>query len=474
MKNFKRVLAVLLSLIMSTALLAGCGNKDASESTSEQNTANTTEKTGGSDTGAYPVHFYAWTNPDNVVLLREAFNKEYAGKYEFIYEKMADALTLTINTALASGENINVMTQASQFDLRQRADGGAYMGLKQFFDKEGWDYGEVFGDAIEQTQNIDGDYYSIPYCNNINMVYFNKKMFDEAGIEYPQAGWTWDDFRETANKFTTGEGADKVYGAMIDFVGQDCYWDLIARQQLGNFAYYNDDFTASTFDSPQMKQSLQYFVDLALKDKSIVPLDEYKTLKYDTDSTAMQGLYTGKFAMWIAPVYGNLYLNESYGDVPEGTDIGMVNMPTLDGGPSITTCYSSTASIPAHVENPEAAWTLLKFICIEHADLFAGPKGMHPAYQFKTEEEAKSFNSIIFGEGKRPGLDYDMALKTMAEDRVLVSKDNTIIQGQATTTELMESVMSLVFNNEFGVDEALQELKTKVDAAITEDLANVK
>ncbi|WMJ86258.1 ABC transporter substrate-binding protein [Anaerocolumna sp. MB42-C2] len=470
MKNMKRMLTITVSLMIIAAVLTGCSSNGASESS----TVGTKEQTAAASGDVYQVHFYAWTNPDNVKPLEAAFNKEYAGKYEFVYEKLADASTLTINTALASGEKIDVMTQSSQFDLRQRADGGAYMGLKQFFDKEGWDYEDILGDATEETQNMNGDYYSIPYCNNINMVFFNKKMFDAAGVEYPKTGWTWQDFRDTAVKLTSGSGADKVYGAMVDVVGEDFAWDLIARQKLGNFAYYNKDFTASTFDTPQMKESLQYFVDLSLKDKCIVPLDEYTTLKYENDTNGMQGLYNGKYAMWIAPVYGNLYLKSSYGEIPEGTDIGMVNMPTSDGGQSITTCYSSTASIPKSAENPEAAWALLKFITIDHADLFAGPKAMSPGYEFKTEEEATAFNDLIFDHGNRPGFDYDMAMKTMSEPRTLVSKDNTLIQGQATTTEVMDAVMTLVFNGEMGVEEGLAELKTKVDEAIKKDLANMK
>ncbi|QHQ59632.1 extracellular solute-binding protein [Anaerocolumna sedimenticola] len=482
MRNFKRMLAVTLTLMMIT--LAGCSGNKTSESsavgttegTTEATTEATTEQNNKASEDVYQVHFYAWTNPDNVKPLEEAFNKEYAGKYQFVYEKLADAKTLTINTALASGEKIDVMTQSSGFDQRQRSDGGAYMGLKQFFDKEGWDYADTLGDAIEETQNINGDYYAIPYCNNINMVYFNKKMFDAAGVEYPKTGWTWQDFRDTAAKLTSGEGANKVYGAMIDAAtpGGDYYWDLIARQKLGNFAYYNEDKTASTFDSPEMKESLQFFVDMALKDKSIVPLDEINALKYTDEITAMQGLYNGKFAMWIEPVYGNLYLKDSYGAVPEGTDIGMVNMPTLDGGQTITTCYTSTASIPSNVENPEAAWALLKFITIDHPELFAGPKGMNSAVEYKTEEEIKSFNELIFDHGNRPGLDYDMAMKTMSEPRTLVSKDNTLIQGQAKITEVMDAVMTLVFNGEMSPDEGLAELKTKVDAAIKEDLASMK
>ena len=488
MGNFKRVLAVTLTLIMIITL-AGCsGNSGNSGNSSKSSTTTSGSSTAGtndsatkqdseaSDDDVYPVHFYAWTNPDNIKPLEEAFNKEYEGKYKLVYVKLADAKTLTINTALASGEKIDVMTQSSSFDQRQRSDGGAYMGLKQFFDKEGWDYGELLGESTEVTQNIDGDYYAIPYCQNINMVYFNKKLFDEAGVEYPKNGWTWQDFRETAAKLTKGEGANKVYGALVDAgtPGGDYYWDLIARQEIGNFAYYNADKTASTFDLPVMRESLQFFADMAFKDKSLVPLDEINALKYTDEITAMQGLYNGKFAMWIEPVYGNLYLKESYGAVPEGTDIGVVNMPTVDGGPSITTCYTSTASIPANVENPEAAWALLKFITIDHPELYAGPKAMHAAVNFPTEEQTKTFNELIFGEGKRPGLDFEMAMETISLPRTLVSKDNTLIQGQAKITEVMDAVMTLVFNGEMSPEDALAELKTKADEGIKADLAKMK
>ena len=57
------------------------------------------------------LHFYAWTNADNMKALLAAFNQDFAGKYELVYEKMADATTLTINTALSSGAPIDVMTR---------------------------------------------------------------------------------------------------------------------------------------------------------------------------------------------------------------------------------------------------------------------------------------------------------------------------------------------------------------------------
>lgn len=419
------------------------------------------------------IHFYSWTDPANMEMLTTAFNEDYAGKYELVYEKMSNADTMTINTTLSSGEDIDLMTQANAGDLRDRVDDGVYLGLKQFFEKDGMDYTEMMGESVEETMNVNGDYYAVPYNNNINMVFFNKKMFDEAGVEYPQSGWTWEEFRETAMKLTKGEGANKVYGAMIDVAGTgggggDNYWDLIARQKLGAFAYYNDDYTATQFEVPEFKESLDFFYNLAMVDKCIVPYEEFMALQYTNDTTAMAGLYNGKYAMWIAPVYGCLYLKETYGEIPEGTDIGMVNMPTVDGGESTTTCYTSTISIPANCDNPEAAWEALKYICFERADLFAGIKAMNPGYLLKTDEEKKNFYNIIFEE--KPGLDYDMAMNAMASDRVLVSKDCTVSQGQTEITDLINEVMSLVFTGEMSVDEALEKLKKDGDDAIAADL----
>jgi multiple sugar transport system substrate-binding protein len=419
----------------------------------------------------YKVYFWAWTNADNMKPLLEAFNKDFAGKYEMVYEKLADARTMTINTALSSGQRIDVMTQSSSIDLRTRADSGIYLGLKQFLDKEGLAYEGVFGKSIEETQNFGGDYYALPYCNNINMVFFNKKMFDEAGVPYPDPNWTWNDFRETAKKLTKGSGANKVYGAMIDVAHPDgdMYWASIAQQKLGSFYYYNPDFKTTRFDHPAMKESLQFFYDLFMADKSCVPLEEYTALRLHDDIVAMNGLYSGRYAMWVAPVYGCLYLNKSYGDIPPGTDIGTTNFPRPVGSSgSITTTYTSTASIPANVENPEASWTAIKYICIDRADLFAGPKAMHPGYAFKTVEEANKFNDIIFR--NHPGLDYDMAMKVMALPRTLISRDNTYVEGQSKINDLIRANMSRVFNGEMTIDEALRDLKAKGDQYIAEDL----
>lgn len=49
-------------------------------------------------------------------------------------------------------------------------------------------------------------YYTLPKDYSDIAVYYNKKLFDEAGVAYPQAGWTWDDFYATAKQLTVKKG----------------------------------------------------------------------------------------------------------------------------------------------------------------------------------------------------------------------------------------------------------------------------
>ncbi|UFU06773.1 ABC transporter substrate-binding protein [Ruania halotolerans] len=50
---------------------------------------------------------------------------------------------------------------------------------------------------------VDGATYAIPYRQDAWYLYYNKDLFDEAGIEYPDGSWTWDDYAATAEELTT-------------------------------------------------------------------------------------------------------------------------------------------------------------------------------------------------------------------------------------------------------------------------------
>lgn len=68
-----------------------------------------------------------------------------------------------------------------------------------------WD--EYIEGPMESTM-MDGKHYGIPFATNCTALYYNKDMFDAAGIDYPDENTTWDEFHEMAKALTK----DGVYG----------------------------------------------------------------------------------------------------------------------------------------------------------------------------------------------------------------------------------------------------------------------
>ena len=58
--------------------------------------------------------------------------------------------------------------------------------------------------------DIDGKTYALPYRTDFWVLYYNKKMFDDAGIQYPE-NLTWDEYEDLAKKLSKNDG--QVYGA---------------------------------------------------------------------------------------------------------------------------------------------------------------------------------------------------------------------------------------------------------------------
>ncbi len=92
--------------------------------------------------------------------------------------------------------------------------------------------------------------------------YYNKNLFDKAGIAYPKAGWTWDDFIKTAQGLTKGT---EQYG-----LGMDPQMIRVAPfiwQNGGDIVDNIQKPTKLTFDRSESVAAVQWFVDLQVKYK---------------------------------------------------------------------------------------------------------------------------------------------------------------------------------------------------------------
>ena len=86
---------------------------------------------------------------------------------------------------------------------------GALLGLSQYLKNGELDvttFGNMYNEIIYQ-----GEYYAVPTRSTCWVLYYNKELFDEAGIPYP-GEMTWEEYLALAEQMTWGEGEAQVWG----------------------------------------------------------------------------------------------------------------------------------------------------------------------------------------------------------------------------------------------------------------------
>ena len=113
-----------------------------------------------------------------------------------------------------------------------------------------------------QAMKMDGAYMALPTAVRSLALFYNERLFDEAGIEKPPE--TLDELVETAKKMTTKDGAGNVtqVGITSGMTAQDHHWwrEVLLRQFGGE--PYSADGTEVTYDSDAGRKALQWYVDM--------------------------------------------------------------------------------------------------------------------------------------------------------------------------------------------------------------------
>ena len=113
-------------------------------------------------------------------------------------------------------------------------------------------------------------------CNEILMLYYNKDMFDAAGLPYPPAtledAWTWDEFVEVARQLTIDKNGKKPadegfdpdnivqYGCVVD----NWTWQLEVWAHSNGGRWFSEDGKECLINSPEAIEAIQKVADLTL------------------------------------------------------------------------------------------------------------------------------------------------------------------------------------------------------------------
>jgi multiple sugar transport system substrate-binding protein len=149
-----------------------------------------------------------------------------------------------------------------------------------------------FWPSERQVATVNGKIVGIPaLVDNLALVY-NKKLFQQAGIPFPTASWTWQDLRSAAQKLT--DAGTKQFGwAYVNDASEDTVWRFEALLWQAGGAILSSDGKHAAFDSPAGVQALTLLQQMAVQDHSVY-LDSGNDLYAPLFNSGHIGmLYTG-------------------------------------------------------------------------------------------------------------------------------------------------------------------------------------
>ena len=125
-----------------------------------------------------------------------------------------------------------------------------------------------FYKGFMENSQTDGKTWGIPFQRSTIVMYYNKNLFKEAGLNPDKAPANWNEMVEAAKKLTKRDAAGNVsqWGVKIPSTGFG-YWMFQAMTASNDTILMNSAGTKTYFDKPGAVQALQHWVDLTTKDK---------------------------------------------------------------------------------------------------------------------------------------------------------------------------------------------------------------
>ncbi|HCM28924.1 MAG: ABC transporter substrate-binding protein [Treponema sp. GWB1_62_6] len=275
-----------------------------------------------------------------------------------------DYMTM-LSTQLTGGDDsIDVCTVKDIPGYSNLVKAGQLLPLNDYISKSKIDT-SVYGGITDQI-SVDGKVFALPFRSDFWIVYYNKDLFDRAGVAYPTNDMSLTQYAALARKMTSGKGADKVYGSHFHT------W----RSAVQLFGILDGKQTIVDGNYDFLKP---YYAAILAQQKDGICQD-YATLK--TSSTHYSGVfYNNSVAMMNM---GSWFISTLIAKIEKGeTQVknwGIVKYPHPDGVPAGTTLGTiTTLGVSAASKKQAAALDFVKFVSGTEGAAIIAKTGTIPA-----------------------------------------------------------------------------------------------
>ena len=350
MKTFPRKIAAVLVLVLLLSL-AGCGSSDGKKHLTFQ-----IWDVAQRDGMQAMCDAYTAAHPDVVIEVQVTSWSEYWTKLEAAAESntMPDMYWMHTDQILYYAD-FGILADLT--DLYDEVEPGFYQNH----------YSEI---SISNASGSDGKIYGVPKDKDNIVLLYNKEMFDQAGVTYPDENWTWDDLEAASQAIYEKTGK---YGYMAYNDEQLGYWNFV--YQNGGYILDENNVYAG-YTQPATAEAIKYYVNLQKNDWC-------PDQAYFAETSPGTAFFSEQGAMFFEGTWSLLSEMRNYPEMVGKWDVAMLpkcpNPASGDGRATISNglCYATAAK----GKNLETVKDVLRFFGSEEGQRIQGESGAAiPAY----------------------------------------------------------------------------------------------
>lgn len=333
-----------------------------------------------------------WGSPEEAAshkLVADAFMAEHPEiKIEIWNQPWEDYFT-KIQALWASGDPKTIPDIAFLWPTPKYAAEGVLENLDPYIQKSGYNLNDYWPGLLESAM-YNSSVYGLPRDIEVNILYYNKDLFDAAGVEYPNPNWTWDDLLAAAEKLTVKDASGNVTRyALAAEGGKYSKW---LNQNGGAIL---DDYrnpSKCMLAEPASIAAIQFFADMMAKGYAMRDADLSQA---GGDAAVFQ---SGQAAM----ILQNTSRVSAFNAAGMNYDVSVVPIPK--GGKRWNAAGGAAWVMSSGSDNKEAAWTFLQWlqstdggqkIYTQRGEIFPALQSVANSPVFKTDQPPANKQAII-------------------------------------------------------------------------------
>ena len=320
---------LLFVIVVASMLLAACGGAPAADKATE-------------------VTFMMWGAPEELAVWQAVVDDFHTANPSITVKVDVsdwDSYWTKLNTLIAGGTPPDVFAMDAPLFLDWQSR-GALLNLQPYIDKTPGFLDGFYPQTLTAYKTADG-YYGLPRDFQSIVLFYNKDMFDTAGLAYPTADWTYDDLLTAAKALTLdkdGDGKTDQFGLWTDTWDMELFWSEAIWAYGGEII--SGDHTRTLIGEGGARDAWAY-IDSLYK-AGVMPspttAGEYGDDLFQSKMSAMTTI-----GHWAVPGY-----------VQAGLNFDVVPMPAGPSGKA-TSVNSAGFVVSKASKNADAAFEFIKF-----------------------------------------------------------------------------------------------------------------